>query len=246
MSFKQTYRKAASKLVVRETRLRSYEETSLLALVTSMGFLKTSGKCFYCRKSGPIVRECHKKEAKREKQDNKGGRKCFKCAKVGDITRNCHKRKNRDENSGDHEDISMVIVTPRALLMSTNCRKSDRRMLDLCCLKHMSNKRSFFSNFVQCKEALQVVNSEVIPSHGVGVVRRTTMVDGSQHRVTLSYALYTPNVLHNLIYIFRIRKNKFGVRDDENPSNVICDRMDLVDKPSDEVKMCGLETQERL
>lgn len=110
----------------------------------------------------------------------------------------------------------------------------------------MYNNRAHFSNFVECEGVVQVYNNEGILSYSVGTVRIMTMVDGVMHYVTLNDVMYTAGIMHNIISIAPVRKNRFRVQIDDDPSNAKHGRMDLHHKPSGEVKIYGYKTREGL
>lgn len=90
----------------------------------------------------------------------------------------------------------MVTISDVSPTISVGNEKSSKWMLNSCCSKHMSNNRAQFSNFVECKEAGQVGNNDVIPLYGVGTARMETVVDGVKNYITLNGVRNTPKIMN--------------------------------------------------
>lgn len=178
MSFRDTYSEAVSRLIVRATRLRNYEDSTTPALVARASMTKQSQKCFNCGKPGQFARDCRKKKHK-----TKDRRKCYKCRQVGHIVKNCPTKIHNNKNGDDQVDIAMLTVASSALEATGGSLSSCKWMLDSCCSKLKCINRTQFSDFVECDGMVQVDNNEVLFSYSLGTVPAVSMVDGVDHNV---------------------------------------------------------------
>lgn len=75
------------------------------------------------------------------------------------------------------------------------------------------------------------------------MVQMITVVDGTQHNITIRDVMYAFDLMHNLIFIANARKNWFMVRVDDGFSKATRGNMDLHNKLLGKVMICGFETR---
>lgn len=110
----------------------------------------------------------------------------------------------------------------------------------------MCNKGTQFSDFVECDGMVQIASNDMVPSYGAGTVRVISVVDGLKHDVALPDVIYTPGIMNSLIFKAQVWKNRFPVMMGDGLNNARRGRMDLKQKSSGRVGMCGFETSKGL
>lgn len=93
---------------------------------------------------------------------------------------------------------------------------------------------------------MQVRNNETIASLGFETVRVCSAVDGVQHLVTLHDVIYVPEIMSNLIFIFKVRERNFRTIIDEDECLWETEKIEVLQKHSKEIGMVEIETPEGL
>lgn len=101
------------------------------------------------------------------------------------------------------------MVVPKVMLKGAKGLESNRWILDSCCARHMKNQRENFMTFTNAEETVHIGNNDEIASLGYGTVRLKTIFKGRKSTVMLEDTLYTPDLMCNLISIFKAKRNIF-------------------------------------
>lgn len=115
-------------------------------------------------------------------------------------------------------------------------------MLYSACAKQICNNRSYFSTFIACKGSVQVRNNDTIESLGVGNVRVESLEHYIKHSIMLSDVWYALDIMYSLNLVPRARRRNFKVIIELNDQNLGNGLMQLLHKPSCNVRLVGMET----
>lgn len=95
------YHDSPSARLVCAVRMMLEFETKTVPSEPSLNF-------FYCGKTGHISRECRKRDAAKDIQDDMNKRRYFKCGEVGHLPKNCFKNNDKDGSSNESS-VEMTI-----------------------------------------------------------------------------------------------------------------------------------------
>lgn len=138
---------------------------------------------------------------------------CHYCKKTGHIKSRCFKlKKEKERKNSKNEDASMVAT---AFLV-----KSDAGWLvDSGCTAHMCCDLSYFSDFVECTNYVNIANDDKLECLGKGTI---SIINGNVVRKLLN-VLYVPKLSHNLLSVSCLTRENLTVSFDKRGC-FICDK----------------------
>lgn len=109
---------------------------------------------------------------------------------------------------------------------------------------HTSSGGSHSYTCTPCTGVVQVGNNNSIESRGIGTVMVKTVVHEGKHWVMLHNVIYAPDIMHKLISVSRMHKNRTRVTIDSDGSGR--GQMQLMHNPTRVVSMTGVKTSKGL
>lgn len=194
-------------------------------------------KYFPCGKVGPILKDCKQKEKDEKKW--RESRACFQCCQMGHISKNC---KNASSESAEMANDTATVTLPSAVVTISNSRKLNESIFDYACTPHIASSRNFISALVVGEGMVQIGHNEVGHLFKHGSVLGNTTVGGVRHCIALQDVAFAPDILLNLISASRAPKSGLDISINEDTNRSQREKVELLQKPSLEAMLVGLET----
>lgn len=246
-----TFTKAVSKLAVeegsRETDPPS-EDSESKALDT---FQSVKYKCSHCGRGGHTADRCfHNPSSKMYRNEfpfkNGNGNK-----NRGQSGSSQDKRKGK-QNDDPGEKVANFAFKANVALMSKSVLRGEvilpftmkeKRFVDSPSTLQICNKEENFEMLTkQNRRPDEVGEVQLVDGHGIGIIRRTTFIDGRKQQVMMRAVLYVATIICNLISFSKTLRSGFKITFDGGEENE--EFCEIMHKETEIVNLRGIELSE--
>ena len=170
-----------------ESALKTHDKSKIQGkVVGGSSKQRETRECFFCKKPGHLKKDCRVWKAKMSELDKASSNQKAKSA-VNDV-----------DNSSD----SYVAFTINVDTLSSN-----GWYIDSGATSHMTNDRSFFTEFSKTKPVkVTVANGQYMMSEGVGDGYLHCQISDNVKRILVKDVLYVPTLESNLLSVKRLTK----------------------------------------